>query len=56
MDYVQNMLLIWSLQDKSYIGFTNGVTQIIDELIINNWIKEFNDFLIQNDINREIVV
>ncbi|MDC7237753.1 MAG: ATP-binding protein [Sphaerochaetaceae bacterium] len=56
MDYVQNMLLFWSLQDRSYIGFTNGVTQIIDELIKNNWVTEYNDFLIQNDINREIVV
>ncbi|MDC7249126.1 MAG: AAA family ATPase [Sphaerochaetaceae bacterium] len=56
MVYVQNMLLFWSLQDRSYIGFTNGVTQIIDELIKNNWVTEYNDFLIQNDINREIVV
>ncbi|MCY1152079.1 MAG: AAA family ATPase [Sphaerochaetaceae bacterium] len=56
MDYVQNMLLFWSLQEKSYIGFTNGVTQIIDELIKNNWVTEYNDFLIQNDIKRKIVV
>lgn len=56
MEYVQNMLLFWSLQDRSYIGFKNGTAQIIDEIIKNNWIKEYNKFLFQNDIDRKIVV
>lgn len=56
MNFVQRMLLFWSLQDRSYIGYKTGTSKIIDEIINNNWIDEYNDFLIENNIDRKIAI
>ncbi len=56
MNFVQRMLLFWSLQDRSYIGYKTGTSKIIDEIINNNWIDEYNNFLIENNIHRKIAI
>ena len=56
MDFVNNMLLFWSLQERTYIGYKNGASKIIEEIIKNKWIDEYNKFLSENSIDRIIVV
>lgn len=55
MDYINNMLLFWSLQDRHYIGYTTGSEVILDTIIKNDWIDEYNLFLKDLNIERKVV-
>lgn len=56
IDFINHMLLFWSLQVRSYIGYTTGTSEIFEEIIKNNWVDDYNKFINENGINRKITV
>jgi AAA15 family ATPase/GTPase len=45
MEYVNNMLLFWNLDTRTYLGYKNGNTNIMDYIIRNEKFDEFSNFL-----------
>lgn len=50
IDFVEHMLLFYSLDSRGYEGFMNGSKDIAEGIITSGQLKEFNDFLKENDI------
>ena len=58
MKFVENMLWYRGLSDgNTYFGFTNGITRLSEEIYSQNKLKEFQEFLKENevDLNLEFV-
>lgn len=54
-EYVSNMLFYRVLiDDLTYIGFTNGETNIYQDILRNNNLKDFESFLKESGINCEL--
>ena len=56
IDFVDRMLLFWCLQSRSYIGFDSGTTKLIEDLARNKKLDEYNSFLTEIGLNKNIVV
>ncbi|MDD3362854.1 MAG: ATP-binding protein [Hespellia sp.] len=53
---VDRMLLFYSLQENSYLGFTNGSGSISSGIIENNKLKEFEEFLNKVGVKLHLIV
>lgn len=56
MSFVSNMLWFRSLQQNDYIGFKYGTDFIVQSIISNNWVKDFESFLNKVGINDKLEV
>ncbi|MDD2232108.1 MAG: AAA family ATPase [Sphaerochaetaceae bacterium] len=54
-DFVDRMLLFWCLQNRSYIGFDSGTAMIIDTIFNTNHLKDYNQFLKEAGIDRNVI-
>lgn len=50
IDYVDHMLLFYSLDSRGYEGFMNGSEGIAEGIVNSGKVKEFEEFLKENDI------
>lgn len=55
VDFVDRMLLFYSLDDRGYQGFTNGSDGIAKGIIESGKLKDFEQFLKQQGINYTLV-
>lgn len=50
MDFVERMLLFYSLDSRGYEGFTSGSEGIAEGIVNSGKVKDFEEFLKKNDI------
>ena len=50
IDFVERMLLFYSLDSRGYEGFTNGAKSVAEGIVNSGKVKEFEDFLKENGI------
>lgn len=50
IDFVNRMLLFYSLDSRGYEGFTNGTHGISEEIVNSGMVEDFQEFLKENDI------
>ena len=50
IDFVEHMLLFYSLDNKGYEGFMNGIEGTAEGIINRGKVKDFQAFLKENDI------
>lgn len=55
MDFVDNMLLFYSLDERGYQGFSVGIDSYTQGIVRESKTKEFEDFLRENDINYNLI-
>lgn len=55
-EYVNHMLLFYSLDTRGYQGFKVGTERLTDIIIQKNKVKDFEKFLIDEGINYSLVV
>ena len=55
MDYVDRMLLFYSLDSNRYQGLLLGSDQLDDAIIKSGNLKDFENFLKRNDVNETLV-
>lgn len=53
-DFVERMLLFYSLDSRGYEGFMNGTESIAEGIVNSGKVKYFQDFLKENRIHYEI--
>lgn len=54
IDFVDRMLLFYSLDNRGYEGFMNGSEGIAEGIVNNGKVKDFQSFLEENGINYEL--
>ena len=54
IDFVERMLLFYSLDSRGYEGFTNGSESIAEGIVNSGKVKDFQEFLKENDIDYEL--
>lgn len=54
IDFVERMLLFYSLDSRGYEGFTNGAERIAEGIINVSNVKDFQDFLNENNIKYDL--
>lgn len=54
IDFVDRMLLFYSLDSRGYEGFMNGSESIAEGIVNNGKVKDFQDFLKENDIEYDL--
>jgi hypothetical protein len=54
IDFVDRMLLFYSLDSRGYEGFMNGSESIAEGIFNSGKVKDFQDFLKENDILYEL--
>lgn len=54
MDYVDHMLLFYSLDNRGYEGFKNGADNILESIVNDGKVEEFQKFLADNEINYDL--
>lgn len=54
IDFVDRMLLFYSLDSRGYEGFMNGSESIAEGIVNSGKVQEFQDFLKENDIDYEL--
>lgn len=54
VDFVERMLLFYSLDSRGYEGFMNGSGRIAEGIIDSGKLKDFQEFLKENDIEYEL--
>ncbi|MCI6017524.1 MAG: ATP-binding protein [Clostridiales bacterium] len=50
IDFVNRMLLFYSLDSRGYEGFMNGSESVAEGIVNNGKVKDFQEFLKENDI------
>ena len=55
MEYVDNMLMFYSVDEKGYQGFSLGSDSYTQGIVRENKIKEFEQFLRKNDISYNLI-
>ena len=50
MDFVERMLLFYSLDNRGYEGFMNGSGSVAEGIVNSGKVEEFREFLKENDI------
>lgn len=55
MSFVNGMLWFRSVRDNQYIGFRNGSETLVDIILKNNKLKEFENFLREKGIDYNLV-
>lgn len=56
VDFVDHMLLFYSLDKRGYQGFSTGTSSITQEIITQGKVKEFEAFLREQNINYDLFV
>ena len=54
IDFVDRMLLFYSLDSRGYEGFTNGSENISEGIVNAGKVKDFEGFLKENDIDYDL--
>ena len=54
IDFVERMLLFYSLDSRGYEGFMNGSESIAEGIVNSGKVKDFQEFLKENDIDYEL--
>ena len=54
IDFVERMLLFYSLDSRGYEGFMNGSESIAEGIVNSGKVKDFQAFLKENDIDYEL--
>ena len=54
MDFVDRMLLFYSLDSRGYEGFTNGNESVADGIVNSGKVQDFQEFLKENGIDYEL--
>ena len=54
MDYVDRMLLFYSLDSRGYEGFMNGSESVAEGIVKEGKVQEFQEFLKENDIDYDM--
>ena len=54
--FVDNMLMFYSLMENRYQGFTVGIDNYTQGIIRENKVKEFEEFLKEEEINYQLIV
>ena len=54
IDFVERMLLFYSLDSRGYEGFMNGSESIAEGIVNSGRVKDFQAFLKENDIDYEL--
>ena len=54
IDFVERMLLFYSLDSRGYEGFMNGSDSIAEGIVNSGKVKDFQEFLKENDIDYEL--
>ena len=54
IDFVERMLLFYSLDSRGYEGFMNGSESIAEGIVNSGKVKDFQKFLKENDIDYEL--
>lgn len=54
IDFVDRMLLFYSLDSRGYEGFMNGSESIAEGIVNSGKVKDFQEFLKENDIDYEL--
>ena len=54
IDFVERMLLFYSLDSRGYEGFMNGSESIAEGIVNSGKVKDFLEFLKENDIDYEL--
>ena len=54
IDFVERMLLFYSLDNRGYEGFMNGSESIAEGIVNSGRIKDFQEFLRENNINYDL--
>jgi AAA15 family ATPase/GTPase len=54
-DFVDRMLLFWSLDSRGYIGYSVGATNILEDIVKRNHFPDFKDFLKAAELPSNIV-
>ena len=54
IDFVERMLLFYSLDSRGYEGFMNGSESIAEGIVNSGKVKDFQEFLKENNIDYEL--
>lgn len=54
-NYVNRMLLFYSIEGNGYQGFSNGIENLSEGILKRNKLQEFEEFLKDNDIHYTLV-
>ena len=54
IEFVERMLLFYSLDSRGYEGFMNGSESIAEGIVNSGKVKDFQEFLKENDIDYEL--
>ena len=54
IDFVERMLLFYSLDSRGYEGFMNGSESIAEGIVNSGKVQDFQEFLKENDIEYEL--
>lgn len=54
IDFVERMLLFYSLDSRGYEGFMNGSKSVAEGIVESGKVKEFQEFLKENDIDYDL--
>ena len=54
MDFIDRMLLFYSLDSRGYEGFMNGSESIAEGIVNSGRVKDFQKFLKENDIDYDL--
>lgn len=54
-NFVENMLLFRSLDNRNYIGYTQGVSNILSQILLEDKLEEFQRFLFECGVNLILV-
>lgn len=55
MEFVNNMLFFRCLDNNIYIGFKNGSKDFLEDIVENNHLQEFEDFLNEEGVKCKLV-
>lgn len=55
VEFVNNMLLYKNLDDKFYMGLKQGTSSLVNYIIDNNYLEDFESFLNQAEIKCQLV-
>lgn len=55
ISFVNRMLLFWCLQERRYIGYENGTSNLLSSIAESGLLDEFNKFIKALNINRKII-
>lgn len=56
ISFIERMLMFWSLEDRSYMGYESGTGDIVQDIVAKNHVEEFKEFLREVGLRDNIKV